>query len=206
MREKPMLAVVRSSAESRETKSASRGNNAVGQSGGTGFRSHRTAGCRRAKPIGLMVLFGLTLFGLCALSQGSALSASRSDVLPVPTITIYPGDAIRDDWLVDREVSAVSPERSSFVSSREAIVGKIARRTLLPGSPVPLNAVSTPKIVTNGAKVRIVLEEGALTIAAYGAALQDGGVGDVISLRNIETGLTVSGTIQADGSVRLSGG
>jgi flagella basal body P-ring formation protein FlgA len=206
MREKPRLAVVRASGVSHETKSASRDNNAVSQNDGSSFRSHRTASGRRANPIGLMALFGMALFGLCALSPGSALSASLSDVLPVPTITIHPGDAIKDDWLVDREFSAASPAGSSFVSSRETIVGKIARRTLLPGAPIPLNAVSTPKIVANGAKVRIVLEEGALTIATYGAALQDGGVGDVISLRNLETGLTVSGTIQADGSVRLSGG
>ncbi|MGO9673068.1 MAG: flagellar basal body P-ring formation chaperone FlgA [Methylocella sp.] len=153
-----------------------------------------------------LALFGAALFGLCAFSPGSALSASLSDALPVPEITIYPGDAIKDDWLIDREFSLTSSARGGFVSNRETIVGKIARRTLLPGAPIPLNAVSTAKIVANGARVRMVFEEGALTIAAYGAALQDGGVGDVISLRNLDTGLTVSGTIQADGSVRLSGG
>ncbi len=123
----------------------------------------------------------------------------------MPTITIYPGDAIKDDWLVDREFSEASPSRDGFVAAREAIVGKIARRTLLPGAPIPLNAVSPAKIVANGARVRIVFEEGALSIATYGAALQDGSVGAVISLRNLDTGLTVSGTVQADGSVRLSG-
>ena len=75
-----------------------------------------------------------------------------------------------------------------------------------PARQFPRNAVSAPKIVANGAKVRIVLEEGALSIATYGAALQDGCAGDVISLRNLETGLTVSGTVQADGSVRVGGG
>lgn len=159
----------------------------------------------RVHAIGPLAFVGLYV-GLCAFPLGSARCASVTDVLPVPAMTIYPGDAIKDDWLVDRAYPADAPARGGFVSSRETIVGKIARRTLLPGAPIPLNAVAAPKIVANGAKVRVVLEQGALKIEAYGAALQDGAVGDVISLRNLDTGIVLSGTIQADGSVRLSGG
>ena len=146
------------------------------------------------------------LVGIALVAPGVAALAAAPDLLPVPGVTIYPGDAIKDELLVDREFAAAFVARGGFVSSRLMLVGKIARRTLLPGAPIPLNAVALPKIVANGARVRMVFEEGVLTIAAYGAALQEGSAGDVISLRNLDTGLTVSGTIQADGSVRLSGG
>lgn len=145
----------------------------------------------------------IAILGSCVLSPAFG---ADSNVLPVPAITIYPGDAIKDNWLVDRDFGLSFPVRGNVIISRDLVVGKIARRTLLPGAPIPSNAVSAPKIVANGAKVRIVFEEGGLTIATYGAALQDGSIGEVISLRNLETGLTVSGTVQADGTIRLSGG
>ena len=154
-----------------------------------------------AKLIGIVIFAGLNAFGPI-----DSPRASESNALPVPTITIYPGDVIKDNWLVDRDFASTSPARGNVVASRDVVVGKIARRTLLPGTPIPLNAVSDPKIVSNGAKVRIVFEELGLTIVTYGAALQDGGVGELISLRNLETGITISGTVQSDGSVRLSGG
>ncbi len=93
-----------------------------------------------------------------------------------------------------------------MIESRAAIVGKIARRTLLPGAPIPWNAVTEPKAVLNGAKIRIVFEEGGLNITTYGAALQSGSVGEIISVRNLDSGYTVTGTVQSDGSVRVGGG
>jgi flagella basal body P-ring formation protein FlgA len=36
--------------------------------------------------------------------------------------------------------------------------------------------------------------------------LQDGAVGDVIKVRNSDSGVTVSGAVQPDGTVRVSGG
>ncbi len=152
----------------------------------------------------LIGVIGLAV--VCVVSAGATVCAAELNSLPVPAITIYPGDAIKDAWLIDREFALTSPVRGNVVLRRDAIVGKIARRTLLPGAPIPSNAVSEPKVVANGAKVRIVFEEGALTMSTYGAALQDGAVGELISLRNLETGLTISGVVQADGSVRMSGG
>jgi len=127
--------------------------------------------------------------------------------LPVPNVTIYPGDTIRENWLVDRDFSS-NPliARSGFADTHDALVGKIARRTLLPGSPIPATAVTEPRLIVNGARVRIVFVEGGMTITTYGAALQAGGAGDIVSIRNLDSGLTVSGVVQPDGSVRVSGG
>jgi flagella basal body P-ring formation protein FlgA len=143
---------------------------------------------------------------LFVMSPHSAAIADGPNILPVPVITIYPGDVIKDDWLADRDFPAArGTSNSTVVTSRAAIAGKIARRTLLPGSPIPLSAVAYPKLVANGAKVRLVFEEGPLAITAYGIALQAGSAGDVIPVRNLASGMTVSGTVQADGSIRVGG-
>ena len=44
------------------------------------------------------------------------------------------------------------------------------------------------------------------SISTYASALQAGGVGDVIPVRNTESGITVSGTVQIDGTVRVGNG
>jgi flagella basal body P-ring formation protein FlgA len=141
----------------------------------------------------------------CALLAYTPLRAAENNTLPVPAVTIYPGDMIREALLVDRGFSANAPAQGTAIDSHAALVGKIARRTLLPGLPIPLNAVGEPNAVANGAKVRVIFEEDGLLIETYAAALQSGSVGQVISVRNLDSGLTISGTIQADGSVRVGG-
>jgi flagellar basal body P-ring formation protein FlgA len=136
--------------------------------------------------------------------QSAAVAAGT--LLPVPGNTIYPGDVITEESLVDRDFSDESVMRKmDGVRTRADLVGKVARRTLLPGQPILPNAVGEPTVVANGSKVRILFEEGALRISALGTALQPGSAGDIISVRNIASGLTVSGTVQADGTVQVGG-
>ena len=156
---------------------------------------------RFARARGLAAVLGAAM-GCLALA-GPAL-ADQS--IPVPAITIYPGDVIRDGMLTERDLPADFAGRAVTILDRSSLVGKTARRTLLPGLPVSTNAVGEPKAVTTGAMVRVVFIEGGLTISTYASALQSGAVGDVIPVRNLESGLTVSGTIESDGSVRVSNG
>jgi flagella basal body P-ring formation protein FlgA len=150
----------------------------------------------------LLLRLALTAAGLHVMSWGSVPLAGNLGSLPVPAITIYPGDVIKDEWLKNRDFPG---EAGAAVTAREALVGKVARRTLLPGVPVPPNAVAEPHAVANGAKVRILYEDGNLAITAFGAALQAGSAGEVISVRNLSSGLIISGTVQADGSVHVGG-
>ncbi len=152
-----------------------------------------------------------SLPGLAALFAAVVGCVAAAPVLadqsiPVPAITIYPGDVIRDGMLTERDLPADFAGRSVTILDRSSLVGKTARRTLLPGLPVSTNAVGEPKAVTTGSMVRVVFIEGGLTISTYASALQSGAVGDVIPVRNLESGLTVSGTIESDRSVRVSNG
>jgi flagella basal body P-ring formation protein FlgA len=132
-------------------------------------------------------------------------AAAQEAFVPTPRVVIYPGDVIRDDMLAD----VAEPARDGsgpFVEQRSLIVGKVARLTLLPGHAIPFTGVSNRKLVTNGAEVRLVYSDGGLLIMTTGAALQDGSIGDVVKVRNDDSGVTVSGAVQSDGSVRVSGG
>ncbi len=133
------------------------------------------------------------------------VSLAQEALVPTPKAVIYPGDIILDEMLVD--VPNVARDGSGpFVDSRSLIVGKAARLTLLPGHAIPFSGVSNRKLVSNGAEVKLVFSEGDLVIMTTGAALQDGSIGDIVRVRNDDSGVTVSGAVQPDGSVRVSGG
>lgn len=93
-----------------------------------------------------------------------------------------------------------------FAFSRADLIGKVARRTLLPGRAIPLQGLDNPRLIRNGSIVKMIYVDGGLQIETDGAALQDGAIGDVIRLRNVDSGIAVEGRVQADGTVLVSGG
>jgi flagellar basal body P-ring formation protein FlgA len=142
----------------------------------------------------------VTIVGSCAVP-----APAQEALAPTPRVVIYPGEVIRDDMLAD----VAEPARDSsgpYVEQRSLVVGKVARLTLLPGHAIPFSGVSNRKLVANGAEVKLIYSEGGLFIMTTGAALQDGSIGDIVRVRNSDSGVTVSGAVQPDGSVRVSGG
>jgi flagella basal body P-ring formation protein FlgA len=145
----------------------------------------------------------LLVLSLLLLAVQPARSADLE--LPVPRLTLYPGDVIGDDQIMERAFVAHTVARSTIHETRETLIGKVARRTLLPGQPIPINGVRDPYLVTQGKNALVVFEEGGLTITANAMALQNGGIGDLVSLRNVDSGTIIKGTVASNGTVRLAG-
>jgi flagella basal body P-ring formation protein FlgA len=151
-----------------------------------------------------ILFFALATALLCAWCGANALA--QEAFAPSPRSVIYPGDVIRGDMLADLPQGGLRDGEGPFVEDRSLIVGKVARLTLLPGHAIPFRGVSNRKLVANGAEVRLIYAEGDLLIMTTGDALQDGSVGDVVRVRNSDSGVTVSGAVQSDGSVKVGGG
>jgi flagella basal body P-ring formation protein FlgA len=137
-----------------------------------------------------------------AMAAGGAAIAANLD-LPVPRTTIYPGDTIGEDQLGERAFLAHTVARSTVFNDRQALVGKVAKRTLLPGVPVPIHAVREPYLVNAGKSSLVVFTMGGLTISTQATALQNGVAGDVVTLRNPDSGVVIQGTVAQDGTVHL---
>ena len=58
-------------------------------------------------------------------------------------------------------------------------------------------------LVEQGASVQVMFVSGALTISATAVTLQSGAAGDFVKVRNIDSGKVFSGTVMADGSIRV---
>jgi flagella basal body P-ring formation protein FlgA len=140
---------------------------------------------------------------LAAAVMAPALALAANIDLPVPRTTIYPGDVISADQIMDRAFIAHTVTRSSIFDKRDALIGKVARRTLLPGQPVPVNAIRDAYLVSQGKASIVVFESGGLSITMHAVALDNGVAGDIVKLRNPDSGVIIQGTVERDGSVRL---
>ncbi|MEE1612597.1 flagellar basal body P-ring formation chaperone FlgA [Microvirga sp. CF3016] len=131
------------------------------------------------------------------------LATAEERILPVPSVTIYPGDTISQSMLKDRTFPENYRFRTAVVESPRVLAGKMARRTLLPGEPIPMNAVDDPKLVTRGVQTQIMFEEGGLSIMGVGIPLQSGTLGETIQVKNVDSGRIITGRVQPDGRIRI---
>lgn len=145
-------------------------------------------------------LAALVLASLLPLVDAAAASEV---VLPVPRVTIYPGDTITESMLVDRAFRGRDYAGPDFAATHEALVGKVARQTLLPSAPVAATAVREPFAIKQGQPAVVYFQSGGLIISATAVPLQPGSAGELISLRNTDSGTTIRGIVQPDGTVRV---
>jgi flagella basal body P-ring formation protein FlgA len=155
-------------------------------------------------PIGFRVLFVAAL-ALAASLAAVPVRAAQIEWLPVAAITIYPGDIITETMLTDGKFPEGTGLNRPVAVSSDEVVGKVARRTLLPGRLIPRNTVAIPDLVARGTIVPAIYQDGPLLITASVMTLQAGALGAMIQVRNIESGKVIVGLVQADGSVRVGG-
>ena len=101
-------------------------------------------------------------FLLIVCAYTSQLLAARIS-LPVPRITLYPGDTIRADHLVDRAFRA-DPGRQHPVYRSRGYRRKNCPADITSNGPIPINALRAPHLVVQGTVVQIVFREGSLEI------------------------------------------
>lgn len=137
------------------------------------------------------------------LQAGAVLADEPAAAFPVPKKTIYPGDTITEDMLAQKPAERMKGV-GAFATDMESLIGKTARRTLLPGQPIPKVAIREPYIVFQGKTVPLVFQSGTVTITGVAQALESGSVGERISARNPDSGFVVRGVVQPDGSLRAA--
>jgi flagella basal body P-ring formation protein FlgA len=158
------------------------------------LRKEKTRSVRwRAALVAPAVLVGL-------LVTDAALADTRTAV--VPKRIIYPGEEIQAGQLELVEVTNPNIVKG-FAQNVDEVSGLVTKRTLLPGRVILVSALREPFLVSRGTTVQMVFDNGSLVIRASGTPLQDGAAGELIRIRNKDSGVTVSGTVMADGTVHV---
>lgn len=140
---------------------------------------------------------------LAAVVIGLLAPAAFAEKLPVTTVTIYPGDPISSGMVTEAAFPDGTSRRLPVVVAAQQLVGKVARRTILPGRLIAVNAVTVPDLVQKGSIVSAIYEDGVLVITTSVLALQSGALHAAIQVRNIDSGKVIVASVQADGSVRV---
>ncbi len=134
---------------------------------------------------------------------GSVLAAEEAAVLPVAKHTIYPGDTITEDMIAFKPAEQIKGA-GAYATDADSLFGKAARRTLLPGQPIPKAALRDPFVVFQGKTVPLIFESGTVNITGLAVAIELGSAGDTISARNPDSGVVIRGVVQPDGTLRAN--
>lgn len=145
-----------------------------------------------------------TLLAAALSTMAGFLPALAQEMVVVPTRVIYPGETVTADSLQEVPLRRQLRNASSIAMLPGQIEGRVARRTLLPGRLIGLSAVRNAYLVETGTPVQVRFVHGALEISISGVPLQAGGAGDVVRVRNVDSGTVFTGTVMDDGTIRVS--
>lgn len=121
----------------------------------------------------------------------------------VLTRRLNPGDDIdvTDVSLQTRDVSTMA---YGYFSDLKSIQGYTAKRSLANGTLLSPEMLKAPLLIQRGQTVTIAAESGSLSIKMNGKAMSDGSKGDIIRVKNLNSGRIVEGVVQNNGSVKIN--
>ncbi|MFK7877509.1 MAG: flagellar basal body P-ring formation chaperone FlgA [Paracoccaceae bacterium] len=138
----------------------------------------------------------MKLFAAAILMFGAG--AAAADTI-IATRNIRPGTV-----LVESDLSLASGEVPGAFDNAGPIIGQEALVALYAGRPILVEHVGRAAIVERNQLVQIVFLTAGLMIKAEGRALGRGAEGDRIRVMNLTSKSSLFGTIQTDGTVRVS--
>lgn len=119
----------------------------------------------------------------------------------VPKAMIPTGTILKADMLDERPATGASPPQA-FRSVADA-VGMRTAANVQPGLPLTMRHVVKAPTVVKGETVTVLAGGAGFQIAMPGRAEQDGYEGDVITVRNVASGKTVTGRLEAGKTVHV---
>ena len=130
---------------------------------------------------------------LLCLAAGSAAAQTV-----VPTRVIRAQTVIgADDVVLD---SGATP---GALAELEQAIGREARVTLYNGRPIRPDQLGAPAVVERNQLVRMIYNEGGLSIATEGRALDRAGPGDLVRVMNLNSRQIVTGLVTPAGTIEV---
>ena len=149
-------------------------------------------------------LYTVVIFVIALILMAIPIRALAADIeLPVPSVVIYPGQAILDRGVASAKFRIPGAKLAAYVVEEGMLADKLARRTLLPNQPILLSDLKSPDLVKAGVPTTIVYRSGGVVISGLGLPLASAGEGEAIRVRNADSGITISGVVVADGSIEV---
>jgi flagella basal body P-ring formation protein FlgA len=100
----------------------------------------------------------------------------------------------------------ITSARLDYLSDETTAVGRVATRAIGPDQILGAANVMLPRLVKRGDEVTIASVGSAISVRVRGQALKDGGLGERVSVRNLNSKRVVEGVVNADGMVVVQSG
>lgn len=144
----------------------------------------------------------ISVDGAAPLSLHLSGALRRLVAVPVPRADIPAGHRLDPAqfetlWLAPNRV------RGEWLVSRDGLAAAEAHRTLVAGRPVDAEAIGPPRLVRRGERVTVVVADRGLRLEVTGTARADGGIGDIVDVRNDRSGRIVRGEVRGPSRIHV---
>lgn len=129
----------------------------------------------------------------------------RVTMIPTLAKTIRSGEVIKSSdisWtsLPDQQVSR------NIVRNKDKLVGMTPRSQIKEGNPIRLNEIERPVLIKRGSLVKIQFNTAKINLSTLGKALEKGGMGDVIQVKNNASNKLISAIVLGPNQVQVNTG
>lgn len=150
----------------------------------------------------LLRIAGILVPAICFLTGVSGATENANVVITVNRV-IYPGQVVPADAIVETRLRKPLAPGLQVIRDAEALVGMVAAKTILPKRLIAPSALREAYAIEAGQPTTVYYRSGALTIAMDGVALQSANIGKPIRVRNTQSGRTIAGIVEPDGTVTV---
>ncbi|MGL4324091.1 MAG: flagellar basal body P-ring formation chaperone FlgA [Beijerinckiaceae bacterium] len=132
------------------------------------------------------------------------ISGSYSETVLVPVLSrhLQKGDAIRnDDFQMERREKDLAGDDA--VTDAKSLLGRVARNAMRAGLVLRDRDLVRPIAVERNAMITMHLDVPGIQLTMKGKALDQGSIGEMISVQNLTSKRTVQGMVIGAGQVRI---
>jgi flagella basal body P-ring formation protein FlgA len=136
-----------------------------------------------------------------------AISGRFQEMVEVPVLkrSVPAGEIISREDIEIRDYSKARA-RVDTVTDVASLIGKSPVRVISAGRPLRTHELEQAAVVKKNDLVKMIFNQGAMLISTSGQAMDDGGKGAVISVRNLTSKKIVQATVRDESTVIIDGG
>jgi flagellar basal body P-ring formation protein FlgA len=120
----------------------------------------------------------------------------------VAAANLAPHTTLTTALLTRRQVDLFAADGAPITDAAE-VEGKVLRAGVIAGAPIVASLLENPVVIHTGQRVLLTLTDGAMVIRDSVIALEDGRIGDTITMRNPESQKIIQATVAGDGTAEI---
>lgn len=113
------------------------------------------------------------------------------------------GEILTEDDLVVESIETTKLSASTF-SSIDDLVGKRITRLIQPYTPITPEIIDNPPLIKRGECIKLLLQSGNLIVVAKGVAKEDGHLGKIIKVKNVDSNKEIHGRVEDASTVKVA--